>query len=411
MPLRIPEGINFECSGCGNCCLEWPVPITQADHTKLSALVVRGELPGAADLLFKPLKASDDKMRLFSHSLEKRTDGRCNFLTDENRCLIHEKFGREAKPSICRLFPYTFTPAPDGTYVSVSFASSGALTNFGRPLSEQAALLEEQFALFEMLFPRITQDWGGMQAFDGRPLDWSEFLSIESSFLPHFALGRQAEEARVDRQLLRTSKSIFERLGNPELERKAGLTLNPRVVDQIIVKSLMASYFPDDLYGQGSCDLDARAIAQALVNPPSRVTLPHDGTDLGFGDLYKKQLGGLSDAEEDLLRRFVYCRLFAKLYFGRGFSNLSLQAGLNHLAVLVAIVRIKLKMRRLAADNAADPEDDAASPISPFMELAELVRRLERRLTVASLSAQSVSILEVLMTSPARLERIMALAG
>lgn len=410
MQLHIPQGINFECSGCANCCLEWPVPITQADHTKLSALVVRGELPGSEDLLFKPLKAGEDKLRLFSHSLEKRADGRCNFLTHENKCLVHEKFGAQSKPSICRLFPYTFMPAPDGTYVSISFASSAALTNFGRPLVEQYDLLLEQFGLFQRLFPGITEDWSGMQGYDGRALDWSEFLSIERTYLLQVAEPSQrGEGGRVDRLLLKASKALYDYFGSPDLERKAGLHANARLVDQIVVQGLMNTYFPDDLYGQGSCDLDANAMAQALVNPPPKMLLEHGNAKVSFGELYRLQLGNLSDAEEDLLRRFVYCRLFAKLFFGRGFCNLSLLAGLNHLAALIAITRISLKMSRLTAS--VEDHDGKTTAASPFTELAELVRGLERRLTVANLSAQSVSILEVLMTSPARLESLMALAG
>ena len=38
MILHIPEGINFECSGCGNCCFSWPVPLTPADVRRIEEI-------------------------------------------------------------------------------------------------------------------------------------------------------------------------------------------------------------------------------------------------------------------------------------------------------------------------------------------------------------------------------------
>src|ERR1700712_265041 len=43
--------------------------------------------------------------------LERRADGACLFLNEENGlCRIHEQFGFEAKPLGCRVFPYQIAP-------------------------------------------------------------------------------------------------------------------------------------------------------------------------------------------------------------------------------------------------------------------------------------------------------------
>ena len=40
-------------------------------------------------------------------ALNKRADGACVFLDDDNRCRIHTAFGEAAKPAACRLFPFS----------------------------------------------------------------------------------------------------------------------------------------------------------------------------------------------------------------------------------------------------------------------------------------------------------------
>jgi len=52
-----------------------------------------------------PHRSAESKLRL-AH----RADGSCVFLKDDGLCLIHSKFGLEAKPTICRTFPMQLVP-------------------------------------------------------------------------------------------------------------------------------------------------------------------------------------------------------------------------------------------------------------------------------------------------------------
>jgi Fe-S-cluster containining protein len=54
--------------------------------------------------------------------LSRREDGACVFLGAANQCRIHEHFGAEAKPLMCRLFPFGFFPVGERVAVDVSFA-------------------------------------------------------------------------------------------------------------------------------------------------------------------------------------------------------------------------------------------------------------------------------------------------
>lgn len=69
------------------------------------------------------------------------------FLGDENQCRIHEHFGSDAKPLMCRLFPFGFFPVSDRIAVDVSFACRSVSEGTGRAL--QARVPEWSKLVFE----------------------------------------------------------------------------------------------------------------------------------------------------------------------------------------------------------------------------------------------------------------------
>lgn len=387
----------------------WPVPITDSDFRNISQRLNKGELAPILNRrvseheLFRQLKVEDEKLHRFSYSLEKRSDGRCEFLSEENRCLLHQHFGEDAKPAMCRLFPYTFTETPSGIYASVSFASSGALLNFGRPLSAQADVLEKQWHLFQQLFPSLKLDWSQIQLADGVALSWDKYLNIESKILMQLStvVADKSARKRVDIELLALAAVARDELPkSTDLDKVPEISARPKAVDQLLVRELMDLYFPEDIFASTQCDIDVRRLAQFLIRPPAKIELSCGEGTIGFDKLYNLRLGKLPDDIENLLARFVYCRIFSKLYFGPGFGYISLLAGLHHLVVLVSLVRMKLKMDKLLLNQ--EPS---------FERAAELVRGMERRLTVATLSRESTAILEVLLAGSQRAERIASLTA
>jgi Fe-S-cluster containining protein len=373
--LHIPEGIRFDCTGCGNCCLHWPVPATDADVSRIEKLGTPS---------FRRLPAGDAKMRGFTHTLEKRDDGKCAFLTDDLRCSLHAEHGIEAKPSMCRLFPYSFTPTPSGIYMYVSFASSGVLSNTGRLLTEQRAEMETQLALFQELFPHIDSHWE-VQILDGLPLSWDEYLDLEASFIDRLRR-KPVLDALID-----CSNTAINQLPQDVLpDRLPPVEASPHVIDQSVLQALHQLYWPDEVFQEQSFDFDARALMEQLVRPPSSVTICGGMRE---ADLAAIELGHLAPDIEDLLRRFAYSRIFAKLYFGRSYAHLSVLSGIHHLFVLVALIRLKIKARMLNKQ-----------PCS-FVDIAEIVRTLERRLTQMNFGNISCTVLEILLSSR-RLDRI-----
>lgn len=66
--------------------------------------------------------------------LARRPDGACIFLGAQDQCRIHEHFGGDQKPLMCRMFPFGFLPVGDQVAVDVSFACRSVSEGTGRPL-------------------------------------------------------------------------------------------------------------------------------------------------------------------------------------------------------------------------------------------------------------------------------------
>jgi Fe-S-cluster containining protein len=436
--LHIPEGINFECTGCGNCCLRWPVPATEEDFQRvveLSRQVDIGSQPEATLFRKISLASAVDKLEQFSYTLEKQADGSCAFLTDEKRCRLHTEFGAEAKPGMCQLFPYTFTDAPDGYYASVSFASTGVLLNSGKALSDQEDFLRTRLTLFKRLFPKLLLDWSKIEFYDGSPLRWSQYLAIEEKLRQPFrqvqwpqaacadtasdlgGVGKEsggaaqrsaAAPASTSSALLHASAALVAMLpAGVDLERARLVEAPVEKVDLLLLRHLLDFYFPADIYASRDDSFGAHALMQQLVRPPEMVQVFIGGHDLPLSEICQLPLPVMPPDSEQLLSRFVYARLFSKLFFGPGLAHLSVIAGFHHLGVLIALLKIKLKCLNWERSGGGTAQ---AMPVFDFNEIAELVRALERRLTSTRHSTEASSILQVLLESPQRFERIISLA-
>lgn len=109
--------------------------------------------------------------------LKKQADGACIFLDRDGLCLVEKRLGRDAKPRICRKFPYVFVAAPDGerATVSVECASRWRSLADGAPVEAARAELERLAA--ESVPHKMK--WRVQVAAEGRFLSTDEYLGLE----------------------------------------------------------------------------------------------------------------------------------------------------------------------------------------------------------------------------------------
>jgi len=269
-------------------------------------------------------------------------------------------------------------------------------------------VVESKWKLFHELFQNQDLKWDTIQIVDGRPLAWNHYLQLEGELISTLQSEREPGSAGSQaacRKLLKLLREWlqYDDVSSADLEKTAKMEARPKIVDQLLIQELLSLYFPNDIYVRGTMDLNTRELARQIVTPPAKVQLATKGGAVDFASILEMKLGALDPQGEDLMLRFLYLRIFSKLFFGPGLANLSLVAGFHHLILLVALLRIKIKVRLIESKQDPSTVD--------FVTVCELVRTLERALTIVNFGRDSQAALEVLLTSPARIDRILTLAS
>jgi lysine-N-methylase len=164
---------NWDCHSCTNCCREYHVPVTEEERRRFAAQQWEKDprLRGLSPFVrHGPWWAPRYRLA--------HRDGGCIFLGADQRCLIHQRFGAEAKPLACRLFPFVLVPAGDHWRVGLRFACPSAAANQGRRLTEHHRDLTQ---LARLLARQEGIDRGTVPppALQGRQrLDWAELFRL-----------------------------------------------------------------------------------------------------------------------------------------------------------------------------------------------------------------------------------------
>ncbi len=135
--IFLPSNLFYECLNCGFCCKNWSLELSIDDYRKLTENESYCELenlfPDNSPVCWSP---AENKASLC------KVDDSCIML-ENNTCLIHKHLGYEAKPYVCRKFPFIFSGTPDGVYVGVSFKCKSIGENSGKPLEMYLSSVEE----------------------------------------------------------------------------------------------------------------------------------------------------------------------------------------------------------------------------------------------------------------------------
>jgi Fe-S-cluster containining protein len=190
LPIIFPEEVDYECTQCGKCCsIPWEIPLKEDDIQRIRSVdwsESKSELKGQPLIVAR--KSSPDLM-----TLQREENGKCVFLLEDNRCLIHAERGLEYKPQACQQFPYVFTDTPKGKFVGVSFATPGIESSNSEPLrryEERLTKLAEQPYHHRSIQDKVTFDPGHEISFD-------EALALEGGLLDLLEPGFDLEDDLV----------------------------------------------------------------------------------------------------------------------------------------------------------------------------------------------------------------------
>jgi len=178
LPLLLPENVVFTCQQSGACCRsDWLIGVDDASHARLRDVAWERIDPALAGATFLPLASplpGGERM-----TFARRPDGACVFLTADARCGIHRAMGADAKPQVCREFPYHFVRTPDGVAVGVSFACTAVRAHRGATLSAQ----RDQVRAVLAGSTRVERLPEPLTLFGSLDLEWAAYRPIETALL------------------------------------------------------------------------------------------------------------------------------------------------------------------------------------------------------------------------------------
>ncbi len=221
--LLIPEGIRYNCQGCGRCCTGWSVGLTNADYSRIKDVDWGSIHPDLKDreLFIHREKEFTEGTSQYPHFTKPRADGACPFLID-SRCIIHGTFDEATKPGTCQIFPYSFVDTPTGVYLGVAYSSMASVRNIGELLTDQREKLHgyylktrEHLALRarEEVIAASAQETAG--PFDnvtiapGCVVPWSEYFHLDNRLIDFVTDAENGDKPFIE-TLIGTEEIILE---------------------------------------------------------------------------------------------------------------------------------------------------------------------------------------------------------
>lgn len=194
--LELPTIQNWSCHSCSGCCRQHGIVVTDAEKERIEQqgwTEVDG-IPAGQPLFVQMGGVFEKTWWRLAH----QPDGGCAFLNEEGLCRIHAKFGEDAKPLACRIYPYAFHPAGQTVAVSLRFSCPSVTKNLGRPVVDQVPELRK---IAHQIVPENFADVPPASVSPGQSVDWSDFRRFVRALDETVAAGDSPFVVRLVRAL------------------------------------------------------------------------------------------------------------------------------------------------------------------------------------------------------------------
>jgi len=365
VPLRgLPLLQNWDCHSCSDCCRIEAV-ITDEEKRRLEALPLANDPEVAPKPWFAPVGRGNRNWKL-TH----RPDGGCVFLTTGNRCRIQERFGADAKPFVCRLFPFVLIPAGNHWRVGMRFSCPSAAANRGRPVADAEKELVHLSLLLEQHVGRSAESAPPPLLRAGQRLSWPDVCRVvqllveivqdrsdrlERRLRKCLAVARVCEQTEFDalqgNRLSKYLRAVHNAVEAEVPREAADLPPPDRLFGGVLFRALLA------IYARGDRDVYRasgvrRRLGRVLAGwrfvrgcgpvPLVNEFLP----ETSFQEAERR--GGLFPEMDETLERYYLVKLNSLQFCGPPNFGLPLLAGLDSLVLTLPMI---LWLRRAFTDQ------------------------------------------------------------
>lgn len=381
---HLPMVQNWDCHARGSCCKEYQVAVTDEEKKRIESQEWSKE-----DLQqlepFKQVGSFWNRRTLLNH----QEDGSCVFLNEDGRCRIHEKFGYEAKPLACRLFPFVLIPVADHWRVSMRFACPSAAENLGRPVPEhindlkdfanQLTQREEIEPLSDgnlirppKLQPRRRKDWPDLLLLVDalQTIIRKRGISMERRMRICLTFAQECQNAdlqEIQGERLNELLQIFRGSCEEETKKDPSTVDAPSWVGRVLFRQLLAVYLRKD-HGpkRGIARMGRIALLKAALRfARGKGPLPklHDWLpdNLTFEQIEAQSLGKPSLIFEEMLERYYSVKIGSVQFCGPASFGMQFWDGFEHLALTMPAL---LWVTRAFVASGTTPEEGLIKALS-----------------------------------------------
>ena len=349
LPIEIPALQNWSCHGCSDCCRgQLLITITPEEKQRIE----KQKWAAADGVEPATLIVTEGNAFRLAH----QSDGACVFLDAAGRCRIHAKFGEEAKPLACRLYPLVIHPAGKKVVVGLRFSCPSAVENRGRPLSAQSPEIQK---LVRLVVPEDYQAGSPPPILAAPDGEWPDFLrfvkwldtSLAANDVPvalkllralHW-LGA-VEKGRLDQITGTGADEILEALVQSAAQKISSLQeppARPSRFGRLFLRLMVFEHARTTrVNNPGESDGRWQRLRAVLrfVRAGGRTPALRSGlASVKFSDL-EKSSGPLSPPMEALVTRYFRVKIQSLHFCGRAFHDRPLIEGFRSLALLYPVI-------------------------------------------------------------------------
>ena len=303
----------------------------------------------------------------WGYGLAKRGDGSCVFLDEENLCVIHKKYGLGSKPFACQLYPFVLTPLGGRLRVGLRFDCPAVCKSEGRELTSYRQELKRlskemippgiQAVTEAKIYPRqkipvekaeIVNE-AMLKIIDSDAVGLADRLQWLRGFAEHLSM---VKWKRVEEDDFRELVEMFRRSVFAEQQR-GGVSRVPvkgkprKMLGQVffllaqpttIITRESKGWFKN-MGKRVQMTKQMKQLAQTTGLLPK---IQPGWPECDMSEL-EKSFGDWPSEVEELLSRYLTCRLGSMGYFGSAFYGYSMVEGIESL--LLGMVTVGWLMR------------------------------------------------------------------
>ena len=368
IPFTLPTIQNWSCHNCGGCCKQHAIYIRDEDKQRILSQNWEND-PDLSSV------TKGDSSKLFHTDggwfskrwtrLAHQQDGSCVFLNEDGLCRIHAKFGEDAKPLACRVYPYAFHPSGNSITVSLRFSCPSVAANVGKNVTENKKDIEE---LVRLTTPANFKDSPPPDLKRRTPFAWSDVLLITELLEQSIADTSVPLELTLLRSLMRMGlleQASFEKIKGPRVRELIEIVVSaaenelteipdlgePGRVAMTSFRLLVAQYSRKESFSNVTFSHRWKLMKAAVLFASGKgetISL-HPNLDAVPFDVIEQPFEPIGEEEAGFLRRLLRVKLSGMHFCGRPYYHTPVIEG--YYALVLLVVSIMYLARWIAAGD------------------------------------------------------------